>query len=113
MPKPSRSSRIGPFGPDVEIRWSTHAADRFVERYQAKGIDRAKFDELIRNPNIKKQDVHDPCSWEDRYRRWIGIDLDGERTTVRVVFTILRPGSDSDPGAIRIVSVMHRDDRRF
>ena len=107
--KEKRFPRIGLAGPEVDVTFSTHAFERFVQRLAKGSFNKDEFVRNVREPNTKKRDEDDPRT--GRVRRWFRTQIDGVWYRVRVIFEVTRPQTQGDPGAIRVVTVIVEEPR--
>jgi hypothetical protein len=106
-PKQKRPARIGPFGPDTEINWSEHGADRAVERLHRLGLDDGQIEAALVTPIGTRRDEWDPQHRSERVRRWSMVQAaDGSMRRLRFVFRILRERTPELPGSIAVVTVI-------
>ncbi len=88
-----------------ETMLDTHGKDEApLSRFQAVRIDRAALENLIKQPNEKKKDEYD--QQKPKIRRWVLMEIEGVIRRVRVVFVVIHEKTDTDPGEIRVVTVI-------
>ena len=108
--KRANAQPLAPVGPNVVVRLSGHAAERFFERFVARGVTKDHLVASIRVPNMKRRDEWDPDFPGERIRRWVRlVDGSGKLLTVRVVF-IVGTGAD-DRNAIEVVTLILEHER--
>ena len=87
----------------MEVSWSDHASERFLERAHPIGVTIARLEDLIRSPNMKRR-----TSWILRLPRSVAgsLETDDGLKTFRIVFVVEREMKEGDSGAIHVVSVV-------
>ena len=102
---PKRPPRLGPFGPEAEIDWSDHAAQRSRERLHTRGLTDDEIDSHFRDPIGKKRDEVDP-DFPDRFRRWSQCVVGDQRVLIRFSYLV---ADETPPGRVIIITVVARD----
>jgi hypothetical protein len=103
-----RQKFLAPAGPAVEVRFSTHATERWEQRLRDKGVTREDLIAHVRQPVGKKKDEIDPAHGF-RVRRWSNVMIGGKFQALRIVLEVLREASPTDPGSVLIRTVVPVD----